>query len=57
MGKKLRKKSSLKKKKGDQGFLPEEKSNGLSSLQKDKILWIIVSIKFYLFAEIGRAHV
>ena len=48
MGKKLRKKSSLKKKKGDQGFLPEEKSNGLSSLQKDKILWIIVSIVFLL---------
>jgi hypothetical protein len=46
MSKKLYKNSSLKKKKGDQGFLREEKGNGLPSLQNDKILRVIASLVF-----------
>src|ERR1035441_6415144 len=48
MSKKSQRSSSLNKRRKNQDLLREEKSNGLSSLQKDKILWIIVSIVFFL---------
>jgi hypothetical protein len=46
MSKKSNKNSNPKKRRDDQNFLRNEKSTSLSPLQRDKILWVIVSIIF-----------
>ena len=46
MPKKLNKHSSLQNKRKNQDFLREEKSADTSSLEKNKILWVVVSLVF-----------
>src|ERR1035437_2161586 len=46
MRKKLSKHNNLKSKRKIQDFLPEEKSIGSSSLENNKLLWVIVSLVF-----------
>ena len=46
MSKKSNRNSNPKKRRPDPNLLQEETSNGISSIQRDKILWIIVSIVF-----------
>src|ERR1035437_2785376 len=46
MSKKSDKNSALKKKKGSKDLLNQEKNTGISPLQRDKTLWVIVSIVF-----------